>query len=252
MDRRSLLYLAGAAVAAPLAGATAAEAAATAPRPSRVFSYERFGGFVGVGIGPLTAPRLVVYSDRTAIADATSVVRLRGPQPPELPKRAVTVLSHPANLRRKPGVPVIADAPSTRFRATGPNHRPLEGVVEALEEYRDQHAYPQPLYDLLDDALGLRAHIIERGDAYRPSAVRLVVVLIDHVDGPVKAWPAGVPVPHIGQDSRSGQADLRGGAARQVVRGIGTPPPDHGVWQAFRTPKRVLVQAAWRYLLPDE
>jgi hypothetical protein len=226
----------------------AAEAANRRP----VFGWERFGGFVAPGTDPLAAPRLVVYGDGLAVADATRSLVLSPRVKSEIRNRAVAVLSNPDNLRRRPGTPVIVDAPQTRFTATA-SHRRYTGVVDALEEYRAYRGYPKPLYDLLDDATALRDRILGTGKLFRPAAVRLVVLRLDApIDPhtPVRAWPAGVAIPPMDADRRTGQADLHGNAARRVIAGIGTP--SSGVWQTFRTARGVLLQAAWRYLLPHE
>jgi hypothetical protein len=221
-----------------------------------VFSWERFGGFVGPGIDPLTAPRLAVYGDRTAVADAARTFRLAPGALFQLQRHAVEVLSNPANLRRRPGAPIIADAPSTRFEAADPRrsrHR-YSATVEALEEYRDHRAYPRPLYGLLDDAAALRQHTLDAGRPFTPDAVRLVVVVFDQINGDpngtILDWPAGVPVPPIAEPRRIGRLDLHGRPARRVVRGI--PDRRDGLWQTFRTGNGMLLQAAWRYLLPHE
>jgi hypothetical protein len=262
VDRRGFLRTAGG--FAVLGGATvllpgAAEASTDSDAERRrlpVFSWERFGGFVGPGIDPLTAPRLVAYGDRTVVADAARTFRLAPGELWRLQWHAAEVLSDPANLRRRPGAPIIADAPSTRFEAADPRrsrHR-YSGTVEALEEYRDQHAYPSPLYGLLDDAAALRQRTLDAGRPFTPAAVRLVVVVFDQVNGdpngPVLDWPAGVPVPRVTEPSRIGRLDLHGPTARRVVRGIDSRRD--GIWQTFRTGNGVLLQAAWRYLLPHE
>src|SRR3569833_2065207 len=117
MDRRNVLKAAGLLAAGALAGAPGIASAAAAPpprRPTRIFGWETVGGFVAPTWTLLRAPRLVVYPDRTAIADATRVVTLYATVVEELRDRAVTVLLDPRNLRRRPGVPVIADARATR------------------------------------------------------------------------------------------------------------------------------------------
>jgi hypothetical protein len=212
-----------------------------------VFRWERSGGFVAPGTDPLAAPRLAVYAGGLAIADATRSTWLSKRVTAEIQRRAVRVLSRPANLRRRPGVPVIVDAPQTRFTAGG-----LTGVADALEEYRGQHAYPKPLYDLLDDAAALRERVLDTGKLFRPAAVRLVVVRLD-APPPGRAtrpWPDGVAIPPIDPDGRAGQSNVYGPAARRIVDGIGVPPS--GIWQNFRTPAGEVLEAAWRYLLPDE
>src|SRR6185295_7094643 len=98
----------------------------------------------------------------------------------EVRLQAIEVLADPANLRRRPGTPVIADAPATRFEALAMHgERRYRAVVEALAEYRDQHAYPQPLYDLFDLVSELRTRILATGRPFRPAAVRLVVFRVD-------------------------------------------------------------------------
>src|SRR5690242_11749026 len=117
VDRRSLLRMAGAlAVAGDLAVRSSPAGAASRPGLP-VFSWELVGGFVAPIVTMLSAPRLVVYADHTAIADATRRLRLNGAMLAEVRLRAIEVLADPANLRRRPGVPVIADAPATRFEA---------------------------------------------------------------------------------------------------------------------------------------
>jgi hypothetical protein len=209
----------------------------------RVFLWERFGGFVAPGTDPLAAPRLAVYSDGLAVADATRSMWLSGRATAEIRSRAVDVLSDPANLHRRSDVPIIVDAPQTRF--TSGRHT---GVVDALEEYRGHHAYPKPLYDLLDDATALRKRVMDGGKLFRPSAVRLVVVRLDAPlpDAVVKPWPVGVAIPPIDANARTGQADVHGPAARRVIAAMS------GTWQVFRTRKGLVFQAARRYLLPDE
>ncbi len=236
-----LAVLGGAAV---LPGAADAAGAAD-QRP--VFQWDRFGGLVAPGTDPLAAPRLAVYPGGLAVADATRSTWLSGRVVAEIQHRAVAVLSHPAYLRRRSGGPIIVDAPQTRFTATGSRRR-YTGVVEALEEYRAHHAYPKPLYDLLDDAAALRERVLKAGKLFRPAAVRLVVVRLDAPPpgGSPKPWPAGVTVPPIDPDGRSGQANVYGEAARRVIASMS------GTWQLFRTQQGQLLEAGWRYLLPDE
>jgi hypothetical protein len=245
VERRTLLRGAGGLVV--LGGAVALPGAADAADGRRIFGWERFGGFVGPGTDPLAAPRLAVYSDGLGVADATRSMWLSGRVKAEIQHRAVDVLSHPANLRRRRGAPVIVDAPQTRF-TTGRS----TGVVDALEEYRGHHAYPKPLYDLLDAAAALREQVLNNGKLFRPAAVRLVVVRLDepdHDEPPsvvVKPWPVGVTIPPIDDNGRTGQADVRGAAARRVMAAM------TGTWQVFRTRRGTVLQAARRYLLPDE
>jgi hypothetical protein len=208
-----------------------------------VFKWERFGGFVAPGTDPLAAPRLAVYAGGLAVADATRSTWLPGRVVAEIRHRAVDVLSHPANLKRRSGAPIIVDAPQTRFTAGR-----RTGVVDALEEYRGHHAYPKPLYDLLDDAAALRERVLGTGRLFRPAAVRLVVVRLDAPPpgGSPKPWPDGVAVPPIDPNRRTGQSNVYGDAARRVTDSMSA------TWQLLRTRTGDVLEAAWRYLLPDE
>jgi len=248
MDRRAfLLGAVGVGVGAAV-GASGVADAATGGRA--VFRWEVFGGFVSPWWAATRAPRLAVYRDGTAIAEASRRIRLAPGALVLLERHAVRVLSDPANSHRRDGVPVIADAPSTRFDARDWNGRHYTAIVEALEEYRDQHAYPKPMYELLDHATRLHDYIVAQGRAYRPDAVRLIVLEVDQTDGPVGPWPSGVPVPRIDPNNRVGRRDLHGLVARKAVRGIGPRPA--GDWPTLKTRDGRLLQTAWRYLLPDE
>jgi hypothetical protein len=257
MDRRNVLRAAGLlAVGAFAARPGVASAAPEVPpphRPTRIFGWDMVGGFVPASWNLLRAPRLVVYPDRTAVADATHVVTLYATVVEELRDRAITVLLDPRNLRRRPGSPVIADAPATHFEARetrGIHPQHVEATIDALEAYREQHAYPQPLYGLADDAEAVRRRTVATGQAYRPDAVRLVVMKLEKPEGPVRPWPHGVPVPPLESNGWVGHADLRGPAARTVARTI--PGPTADKWTQFRAPDGTYLSASWRYLLPDE
>ena len=251
MDRRSLLRMAGAlAVAGDLAVRSSPAGAASRPGLP-VFSWELVGGFVAPIVMMLSAPRLVVYADHTAIADATRRLRLNGAMLAEVRLRAIEVLADPANLRRRPGVPVIADAPATRFEALAMHGgRRYRAAVDALAEYRDQHAYPQPLYDLLDLVTELRTRILATGRPFRPAAVRVVVVRVDQANDPVGDWPSGVRVPALDAASGMGREDLRGRTARRWTYAV--QPTVAWSGPILRIADGTLLQVAWRYLLPHE
>jgi len=241
--------LRGAGGLAVLGGTAVLPGAADAADKRPVFRWERSGGFVAPGTDRLAAPRLAVYRGGLAVADATRSAWLPDRVVAEIRHRAVDVLSHPANLARRPGAPVIVDAPQTRFTAAGSaNGRRYTGVVDALEEYRAHHAYPKPLYDLLDDAAARRQRVLDTGKLFRPAAVRLVVVRLDAPPpgGEPQPWPAGVAVPPIDPDGRAGQGNVYGDAAGRVVAGM------PATWQIYRTARGQVLEGAWRYLLPDE
>jgi hypothetical protein len=249
MDRRSFLASAGAVMAATTVldiGAEAAHATGNGIRP--VVDWEWVGGFVGPGVDVLRAPRLVAYPGGLAIADANRQIRLDPARLGYLRRHMVTVLADPASTRRRPGAPVIADAPTTRFvvRSGG---RLYTANVDALNEYQPEHAYPARLYRLSDHLGAVRHRVLSTGVAYRPAAIRLVAIV---ESGPasstVVAWPYGVPMPAIAPGSIFGLVALRGPTALTAVRAI----PHRDLWPVFRSPDGRLLRVAWRYLLPHE
>ncbi|MGI5243793.1 hypothetical protein [Dactylosporangium sp. CA-139066] len=256
MNRRSLLVAAGAVgVTAAVGGAAAAIAAddPEAGRPPRpMLTWELVGGFVPAGWTMLRAPKLVAYDDGVLIADAARRLRIGQGELRSLRNHATTVLRDPANGRRRPGAPIIADVPSTVFTART-NGRKFSLSFEGLEETRRDHVYPTPAYALLDHLAQLRDRVNRGGSPWRPDAVRLIANLIDAAQptsAPVPAWPAGVPVPQFRKDSYVVQLDLRDRAARAVIRAM--PHPDQAQWPVFRLPDNRRVQVNWRYLLPHE
>jgi hypothetical protein len=80
-----------------------------------VVDREWVGGLVSPDVTALRAPRLVVYADGLAITDADHQSRLDTANLRDPRRHMVTVLADPAGARRRPGVPIIADAPATRF-----------------------------------------------------------------------------------------------------------------------------------------
>ncbi|WP_432827434.1 hypothetical protein [Dactylosporangium sp. CA-092794] len=252
MDRRSLLVAAGAVGVTAAVGGAAVAVAADEPeagrRPQPVVSWELTGGFVPAGWNLLRAPRLVAYDDGLVIADALKRLRISGGDLRSLRNHATTVLRDPANARRRPGAPQIADLPSTVFTART-NGRKFSATFEGLEETRRDKAYPAPAYALLDHLAQLRDRTNRTGSPFHPDAVRMVATLL----GPAASaqpWPAGVPVPHFRKDEFVVQLDLRGREARALTRAV--PHPDLAQWPVFRLPDGRRVQLNWRYLLPHE
>jgi hypothetical protein len=247
MDRRSLLRT-GALVAAAssgLAGATRADAAGPAP----LVEWDLTGGFVGPGFDLLRPPVLVIYPGGLAIADAARRLRLDRPEQEYAAGHALTVLRNPANGHRRPGAPVIADVPATVFQARGATGHRYSIRADGLAESRGSHAYPAPLYSLLDHLSSLRDRILKSGQQYRGSGVRLVAVPAPGATGAVR-WPTGVPVPTLPDTGVSGYRDLGGTAARAVLDSM--PRRDPWQWAVYRLPDGRLLRATWRYLLPHE
>jgi len=254
VDRRSFLVSVGIGLAGSTGLGSVSSAAGAVPlvdrtRTGPVVEWEWVGGFVGPGVATARAPRLVAYADGLAIADAGRQLRLDRRSLTELRRQMAAVLADPASTRRRPGAPVIADAPAARFAVHAANGRHFTAAVDGLEESRPQHAYPQRLYALSDRLSKVRLRVTSRGAPFEPAAVRLVAV-VDSAPGSSGAarWPRGIPVPAIAHDAYIGQVDLRGPAARTVKRSI----PRRSPWPEYRTADGRVLRVSWRFLLPHE
>ncbi|MFG2039469.1 hypothetical protein [Dactylosporangium sp. NPDC048998] len=256
MNRRSLLVAAGAVGVTTAVGGAAAAIAAVDPeagrRPQPMLTWELAGGFVPACWTLLRAPRLVAYDDGVLIADAAKRLRIGAGDLRSLRNRATTVLRDPANARRRPGAPIVADVPSTVITART-NGRRLRLSFDGLEETRRDRAYPPPAYSLLDHLTQLRERANRSGTPWRPDAVRLVATLLEPAQPttvPVSNWPAGVPVPHFRKDEFVTRMDLRDRSAPALIKAV--PRPDQAQWPLFRLPDGRRAQLSWRFLLPHE
>ncbi|WP_238015487.1 hypothetical protein KZZ52_11545 [Dactylosporangium sp. AC04546] len=258
MDRRSLLVAAGAVgITAAVGGTAAASAALVEHGPRPLVLWELTGGFVPAGWDLLRAPRLAAYDDGVVIADAARRLRIGGGALRSLRNHATTVLRDRSNSRRRPGAPVIADVPTTVFTARAAGRR-FSLRFEGLEETRTDKAYPAPAYALLDHLSSVRDRALAVGSPWRPSAVRMVAVVVSPVSpnsssaasAASEHWPAGVPVPQLGKDEFVARLDLHDRQAHALLRAV--PQPDLSHWPVFRTPAGVAMQVNWRYLLPHE
>ena len=174
MDRRGFLGVAAAVAGAGRQAVVAAPGAASAAvtRPA--------GGAMG-GAGRFRARRVpAVAGARNWPSTATA---WSSPTPPgtagcrrglnDLVDFAAAVLSNPANGVKRPGSPVVADVPTTKFTARR-GGRTWSISAEGLGVLRDQRAYPRPLYELLDEFTERRDQTLRGGRPFTPDAVRLV------------------------------------------------------------------------------
>lgn len=255
MDRRNFLTGAGAMMAATASGvavlggdrAAAAEPEAAGGRP--VLRYDESGGFLPAGYDAIHAAELVVYADGYAIAGAEHYARLSWATVDDLRRHAVSVLRDPANGRLRPGVPQIADAPSSHF-VTRYRGRTYDLDAYALELYREYRGYPAATYALLDALVDQEEWVRTNGRPYRPDAVRLIAIRVDEPGDEVGRWPAEVPVPAFGPDKLWADVDLHGAAARAAVRAFDRE--EIWDWRQYRTSKGDVLSVAWRRLLPHE
>src|SRR5206468_11356260 len=164
MRRRTLLAAAGALLvpvtactgperdsAGPSSGPPPGGGAATTPGPTApngraVALWRLSGGFIGPGIDGIRPPRLAIYPDRRAIADARYTGELTDAELADLVTHRTQDLRDPTVASRGPGAPDVADAPDTVLTV-----RPPAGAFTVtalgLEELRDRNAYRAELYD---------------------------------------------------------------------------------------------------------
>ncbi|WP_250006493.1 hypothetical protein [Actinoplanes sp. M2I2] len=240
MDRRTLLA-AGAAIA--VAGLTGEPARAATRRP--IFEWARPGGFFP-GEGFLTPPALAVYDDGTAYADAAATLPLRPAQVERLLTQAADVLGDPRNTRRDPGRPA-RDRPVDHVSLRGDDGAHLTAELPGWGDGDSAHAFPEALRALDRHVQDLRRTVLAGGEPWRPNAILLATVRLDHRPDAADPWPAGLPRPDL--SALYAERVVRGEQAQAVRR---TLPPGSALWPAYRMSPLAFARAGWRHLLPHE
>ncbi|WP_253236484.1 hypothetical protein [Paractinoplanes aksuensis] len=209
------MLVAGGAIA--VAGLTGAPARAAARRP--IFEWARPGGFFFPGEGVLIPPPLAIYDDRTAYADASASLPLRPRQAESLRAHAAEVLGDPRNYARDPDQPVRdrpVDVVSVRLE---------DGTFLSAELEGWGDAFPEPIRALDRHVQQLRRTVLAGGEPWRPNAIRLAVVHLDHEPAPAAPWPAGLPFPI---PTRPDTAPSRPPQARPSAPDTGRSRPQQG------------------------
>ena len=239
MKRRTLLT-AGGAAAALIALPSAARATVRGP----LFEWAQPGGFFAPGAGVLVAPPLAAYDDRTAYADAAASLRLSAGRVEALRELAIRVLRY-----RIPGGAVPGDRPVdfVRVRTEAGDYRTarLDGWGDGDPDRR----FPAVLHELWDEVQRLRGRVARAGEPWRPAAVLIAAVRLDHTPADVRPWPRGVRVPAV--HGRYGELRLRGDDALAVRRTV-VPRTATGGWPAYRIGAGTHLAVTWRNLLPHE
>ncbi|MER7002717.1 hypothetical protein ABT297_06685 [Dactylosporangium sp. NPDC000555] len=236
------------------------------PGDAPVAVWELTGGLSAAGIAALRPPRLAIYGDGDAIADATYRSRL---DPDQL--RALTVALaddlRSTGAQKKPAVtPTIVDAPVTKVSVWSPSG-PLTFTAEGLDEVKADHLYADVLYVARDRLAAVHKTVSATAQPYLATRVRVVAVpVLDGTAGSpgigpiaadpsasalMTAWPADVSLPTTDREGLR-KADLDGDAARVAVRMLTRDLDQRGAWPAYRMPDGAVVRASWRYLLPSE
>jgi hypothetical protein len=263
LSRRSVLaqavvVLAAAATGActPASGANPTGAPTQAPPPDRpIASWSLTGGFTMAGVRALRPPRLVIYSDGEAIADAAYRTRLDLDDLQSLLNRLANDLRAPSASPTTAIGPSIVDAPTTVLEAwDGQAIRTISAY--GLDELRQEKVYGSAWYDARDRLGQVYKTVTVTAQPYLGAKVRVVAEpVMDATPGAtVTPWPAQFPLPSVPDPANHDlvREDLDGQAARDAVRLLTRDLDQRGAWPTYRTADGHLVQASWRYLLPTE
>ncbi|GAA2634816.1 hypothetical protein GCM10010399_79380 [Dactylosporangium fulvum] len=258
LSRRGLFAGAGASLVAaalggcdntPLVTPTAAPTVRP-PANTPLAVWELTGGLNGAGMRALRAPRLVVFGDGEAIADAAYRARL---DPDQLQSLAAGLTEdlRSSGAQKKPTVtPTMRDALVTKVSVWSESGT-LSFSAEGLDEAKTDHLYADVLYTARDRLAAVYKTVSATAQPYLATRVRVVAVPVDGDVAGVTAWPTEVALPASG-DGGLRKADLDGDAARGAVRMLTRDLDQRGAWPAYRIPDGTLVRASWRYLLPNE
>jgi hypothetical protein len=212
--------------------------------------WEVTGGLVGTALLALRPPRLVVFGDGDAIADAAYRSRL---DPDELQSLATGLL---ADLRssdaqkQRPAISPVANAPVTKVSLWSPTGV-LTFTADGLDELKTERVYADVLYDARDRLAAVHKSVSATAQPYLADRVRLVAMPVDGEPAIVTAWPSDVTLPAPDRAALR-KADLSAEAARAVVRTLTRDLDQRGAWPAYKTTGGEIVRASWRYLLPYE
>ncbi|MEV4514170.1 hypothetical protein AB0K00_35075 [Dactylosporangium sp. NPDC049525] len=212
--------------------------------------WELTGGLVGTAMLALRAPRLVVFGDGDAIADAAYRSRLDPDQLQSLSAGLLADLRSSDAQKQRTAASPIADAPVTKVTVWSPTGV-LAFTAEGLDELKSEHVYADVLYDARDRLAAVHKTVSATAQPYLADRVRLVAMPVDGEPATVNPWPQDVTLP---APDRGGlrKADLSGDAARAVVRTLTRDLDQRGAWPAYKTTGGDVVRASWRYLLPNE
>ncbi|GAA4247735.1 hypothetical protein GCM10022255_024780 [Dactylosporangium darangshiense] len=271
LTRRGLL--AGVLAAAALAACDDVPGVTPTPEPSfdppgdaPLATWELTGGFTAAGIAALRPPRLVVYGDGDAIADAAYRSRLDPDQLRALASGLAEDLRSNATQKKPTATPTIVDAPVTKVTVWSASGT-LTFTAEGLDELKPDHVYADVLYDARDRLAAVHKAVSATAQPYLAARVRVVAAPAQDGTGgsvglgtisadpsasaSVSAWPPDITLPSPDSEGLR-RADLEGDAARAAVRMLTRDLDQRGAWPAYRMGDGTIVRASWRYLLPNE
>ncbi len=224
------------------------------PGPAQLVAALRFdGGFVPPGWLAIRAPRLAVYSDGRAVADADRALTLTSQELSDLVGMLRSDLAgQPATASPRADGQAVADAATTVLVVRTADGRLRSVSAYALEILK---GYPERLYAARDRLDRLTERVLHDGRPYTADRIRLVAEERTDPEAAATAqpWPAAVAVPPV-VDSQLGvrTADLADAAAAAAAQALPHHGQQGGAWQVRRTSDGKLLAVSWRYLLPDE
>ncbi|GAA3187766.1 hypothetical protein ACFO1B_10945 [Dactylosporangium siamense] len=212
--------------------------------------WELTSELVGTAMLALRAPRLVVFGDGDAIADAAYRSRLDADELQSLNTGLLADLRSSDAQKQRTAAPPIPGAPVTKVSTWTPSGV-LTFTAEGLDELKTERVYADVLYDARDRLAAIHKTVSATAQPYLADRIRLVAMPVDGEPATVNTWPPDValPAPDAGALRK---ADLSGDAARAVVRTLTRDLDQRGAWPAYATAGGDIVRASWRYLLPNE
>ncbi|MDG6104542.1 hypothetical protein Daura_08210 [Dactylosporangium aurantiacum] len=257
LSRRGLFVGSAALLASALGGCEGTPLAAPTSAPTLrppdgtpLAVWELTGGLVGTAMLALRPPRLVVFGDGDAIADAAYRSRLDADELRSLTDGLLDDLRS-SDVQKQRTVPSpVAGAPVTKISVWSPAGM-LTFTAEGLDEFKAEHVYADVFYDARDRLAAVHKTVSATAQPYLADRVRLVAMPVDGEPATVGTWPVDVALPEPDRGALR-RADLSGDAARAVVRTLTRDLDQRGAWPAYRTAAGDIVRASWRYLLPNE
>jgi hypothetical protein len=243
--------IAGCAHSGGTAGSPQTRAAAVPSGTGPLVSWSLSGGNLAAGQQALRPPRLVVYATGVVVADATYRSDLPSTDVADLVSHLYGDLRTADAAKRRDGVAVPGDAPTTIF-SVRTTHGAVSARAVALDELRQKSGYGTSLYDARDRIDALHQRVVSAGQPYTADRILLVAESdVNDASAPLP-WPDSITLPTRAAPGDVHIEDLDGQGASAAVALMTRDLDLNGAWPAYRTSADTVVRASWRYLLPDE
>jgi len=226
-----------------------------------VVSWQWVGGLVGVEYMALRRPRLVVYADGLAVAEARWQSRLSTAKVASLVTTVVHAQRQSSGLGPPQCPPVDGVAAEIVVR-DGTGEYSL--TVDPLDHpCGHPETYPPALHDAWNRLTATYEAIVAKRLPYTAARVRLAAVPTRSEETAAAPWPSGIPSPGAPAPSGSGPRelwpggphviDLDGEQAAAAVAGLPVDPERPQGWVILRDARDDRVwRVAVRYLLRHE